>query len=74
MENEQKEWWQSRTIWTGVLTAVCALLKSLGLIPEAIDTTIIDEVVTVGLGIATIYFRAKAEKTIRPVVTPVESA
>jgi predicted amino acid-binding ACT domain protein len=66
---EQKEWWQSRTIWSGILTAVSGILAASDLIPAEIDDTVIDELVTLGLGIATVYFRAKADKEIAP-LTP----
>lgn len=72
METNKKEWWESRTIWTGVLTSGCAILKSLGWLPEGFDNSILDEIVTVGLGIATIIFRVKAVKEIN--VAPVPPA
>lgn len=72
MDNNTKEWWESRTIWTGVLTSACAILKSLDLLPEGFDNSMIDEIVTIGLGIATIIFRVKAVKEIK--VAPVTPA
>jgi hypothetical protein len=61
---ETKQWWESRTIWTGILTAICGILKGFDMLPAALDATMIDEIVTIGLGIATIYFRVKAEKVV----------
>lgn len=71
MDNNTKEWWESRTIWTGVLTSLCAILKSLNWLPEGFDNSMIDEIVTIGLGIATVIFRVKAVKEIKAPVAPV---
>lgn len=65
---EDKLWWQSRTIWTGILTAICAILKGFHLLPKEIDESMIGNIVTVGLGLATIYFRIRATKVIVPAV------
>lgn len=67
---EEKEWWQSRTVWTGALAALCGILHGTGLIPEPISNTIIDEAAGIILSGLTIYFRMKASKLIAPVITP----
>lgn len=67
---EAKKWWESRTVWMGILTSLCAILKTLGLLPETFDHSILDEIVTLGLGLATIYYRIMAVKQVA-VVPPV---
>jgi hypothetical protein len=67
---ETKSWWQSRTIWTGLLTSLWVILAACGLLPAPV-TPVIDAIVTVGLTAVTIYFRYKATKAITPVIVPV---
>ena len=72
MDTNSKDWWQSRTIWMGILTSISGLLHAFHILPKIIDQSLISDVVTLGLGIATIIFRIKAVKEIKvpAIITP----
>lgn len=68
---ETKKWWQSRTIWAGLLTAVAAVVSAAasgGALPAAwaayLTAGNIDKIVTLGLWATTLVFRIVAEKKI----------
>jgi hypothetical protein len=70
---ELKEWYKSRTVWVGILTTVSVVLKGMGWLPDFVNNSFIDEAAGVCLGLATIYFRIKAEKLIAPMVAPIDT-
>ena len=64
----EKQWWQSKTMWAGIVTLVIGVLGSTGLAniggeQEAIVEKIM-EVVTLVVGLITIYGRIKASSVI----------
>jgi hypothetical protein len=65
---ETKPWWTSRTIWVGLATSILAILSGMGLLPLGLEQTIVEELITAVLGIATVYYRSKAVKEIEPVM------
>jgi hypothetical protein len=65
---EMKPWWTSRTIWVGLATSILAILSGMGLLPLGLEQTIVEELITAVLGIATVYYRSKAVKEIEPVM------
>lgn len=79
---ETKKWWQSRTIWTGLLTAIAGIISAAasgGALPASwvvyLTTGNIDKIVTIGLWCTTLLFRILAKKEIKiipPVVPPTE--
>ena len=64
-----KPWWMSKTIWMGLLMAVFALATAAGVVPPGITETLIDETVTLVLGLLTIIFRKQAVAEIAPAPT-----
>jgi predicted membrane-bound dolichyl-phosphate-mannose-protein mannosyltransferase len=69
--DETKKWWQSRTIWFGLLTAISAVISSAasgGALPASwaliLTAGNVDKIVTAGLWIATLVFRILAHKKI----------
>jgi hypothetical protein len=66
---EEKQWWKSRTIWFGIATGISGILTGLGILPTVIDATIINEIVTGGLALATVVSRIFAKKKITTVPT-----
>lgn len=71
MDTTSKDWWQSRTIWMGILTSLSGLLHAFHILPKVVDESLISDAVTLGLGIATVIFRIKAVKEIKvPAIVP----
>lgn len=66
MDN-QIQWWQSRTIWTGLIGTLFAVLSGFGLVPEGLNQDMVLEAVLGVVSVAAILFRVKATKAI---VTP----
>lgn len=65
---QEKVWWQSRTIWTGLIGSVFAILSGLNVLPKDLSS---DMVVNAVLGITSVLavvFRAKATTAIAPVI------
>lgn len=64
MSEENKIWWQSRTVWTGIVGLVFAFLASFKVIPPELTQ---DQVVEVILGVISVFaiiFRVAATKTV----------
>ena len=61
---ETKPWWQSRTIWTGLVTSALAVLSAAGALPVWIDAPLAADIVVGLLGIATVISRAIATKEV----------
>ena len=59
---DTKPWWQSRTLWTGALTAISGVVAAAGVLPPFITEIYIDKIVTIVLGAATVIFRVLADK------------
>ena len=64
----EKQWWQSKTMWAGIVALVVGALGSTGLAniggeQEAIVEKIM-EIVTLAVGMITIYGRIKANSVI----------
>lgn len=66
--NEEKVWWQSRTIWTGLIGAVFAMLGGLNVLPEGLSSDMVVNAVLGVTSVLAVVFRAKATKSIAPVV------
>lgn len=66
--SETKPWWQSRTIWMALATALMALLGASGALPIWVTQSMIEELIIAVLAIATAYYRSKAVTEIQPVV------
>jgi hypothetical protein len=68
-----KNWYESKTIWGGIITAVCGLLAVCGhVIPSASQSALTDSATQIATAIATvvgsalaIYGRLKADKVIK---------
>lgn len=56
----EKGWWKSKTVWTGIFSAVSGVLVLFG-IPVPLDPETLAGSVMVVVGVLTTIFRAKAE-------------
>lgn len=63
MENT-KVWWQSRTIWSGIIGAVFATLGMLNLLPADLTTTQVVDAIMAVTSVAAIVFRFKSTTVI----------
>lgn len=62
--NNEMPWWQSRTVWTGLIGALFAVFSGMGLIPEGLTQDMILQAVLGVVSVAAIVFRVKATKVI----------
>ena len=62
--NEQIQWWQSRTVWAGLIGMLFAVLSGLGLVPEGLTQEMVLEAVIATVSVAAIVFRVQATKVI----------
>lgn len=62
--NDSKPWWQSRTIWIGLIQSIWGALAAAGLLPVWLDATTLVDVGIGILGVATIAARAVASKRV----------
>ena len=63
MENT-KVWWQSRTIWSGIIGAVFAILSILNLLPADLTTIQVVDAIMAVTSVAAIVFRVKSTTVI----------
>lgn len=63
MDN-QIQWWQSRTVWAGLIGTLFAVLSGFGIVPEGLNQGMVLEAVLGVVSVASILFRVKATKTI----------
>jgi hypothetical protein len=57
---ENKPWYLSKTIWTGLVTVIFAVLSGTGALPEGLTEGYVNEVIGGILGVLTILFRTHA--------------
>jgi hypothetical protein len=69
---ETQPWWQTRTIWVGLVTSLFGVLSAAGVLPPFIDAPLVLDLAMGVLGAATVYFRAKATKMVTTVTTTTE--
>lgn len=69
---ETKPWWQSRTIWTGLIGGVAAVLAIFDMLPTGLDQGILVESILGLTSMAAVIFRAKATKSIQSPLPPME--
>lgn len=62
--NETKPWWQSRTIWTGLLGGLYAILSIFKILPEGLEQGMVLEAVLGVTSVLAVLFRAKATKEV----------
>lgn len=62
--NETKPWWQSRTIWTGLLGGLYAILSIFKILPEGLEQEMVLEAVLGVTSVLAVLFRAKATKEV----------
>jgi len=65
---DTKPAWMSRTVWTGFIIALLALLNALGMAPEWLTQPVVEEAVFGVLGILAVVFRIKATKAVEVTV------
>lgn len=67
--NDIKNWWQSKTIWGGIITVVAVALGAFGYTLSGDDQIVLVEIVsTIGGaigGLLAIYGRVKASKAVK---------
>ena len=57
---ESKPFWESRTVWVGLVAVIFAALGAVGALPEGLrEEQVVDAVMAV-TGVLTIVFRAQA--------------
>lgn len=66
---EMKPWWESRTIWLALATALMAILGAAGILPVWLTQSMVEELIIAVLAVATAYYRSKAVKEIQPILT-----
>jgi len=59
-----KGWWQSKTIWTGIVGAIFAALGLLGLVPQGLDAATVVNAVLGVVSVGAIIFRVQANTKI----------
>lgn len=61
---DTKGWWQSRTVWTGIIGLLFAILSMVGWVPEGLSQEHVAEAVMAVVGVLTIVFRIKADTVV----------
>lgn len=69
--NNEKVWWQSRTIWSGVVGTAFAILSMFGWLPTELSSAQVVDAILAVTSIAAVVFRVKAKAAIVPVVPAV---
>lgn len=64
---DQKLWWQSRTIWTGIIGTIFAILAGFDMVPEGLSSEYLVETILGVTSVLAIVFRAKATASISTV-------
>lgn len=64
MDTEQKQWWQSRTIWLGIMGTLFSIFSGLGIIPEGLTSEMVVDAILGVVSVGAIVFRVKATKAI----------
>lgn len=68
---EEKGWWKSRTVWTGLLAMAYGLLAAFGVTaPFGFDMAMANELIIAIVGVLAIVFRVKATAPISAEVVP----
>lgn len=62
--NETKPWWQSRTIWVGLIQSLWGVFAAAGFMPVWLDAPTLVDIGIGILGAATITARALAKKQV----------
>ena len=60
----EKGWYKSRTVWTGIVTAVFGVLALFGLVPPMLDGNSIVEAIMAVVGTLTVIFRGQATEKV----------
>lgn len=66
---EEIVWWQSRTIWTGIVGTAAALVGGFVHLPDGMTVDLMVDAIVGVTSVLAIVFRAKATASIAPVVT-----
>lgn len=66
---EQKVWWQSRTIWTGIVGTLFAILGGFDIIPADLIAGNVVEAILGVTSVLAIVFRVQAKTEIAPLIT-----
>ena len=69
MNNNEKVWWQSRTIWSGIVGTMFAMLSLMGWLPAELSSSQVVDAILAVTSIGAVVFRVKAKAAIAP-VTP----
>ena len=73
MENK-KIWWQSRTIWAGIVGAIFSFLSLLGKVPDGLTVSMVVDAIVGTTSILAIFFRSKAVTMIEPILPTISSS
>lgn len=70
MDNNEIVWWQSRTVWAGIIGTLFACLSALGWLPQDLTSNQVVDAILAVTSIAAIIFRVKAKSPIAPLTPP----
>jgi len=62
MDTETKIWWQSRTVWTGLVGALFAILHQFGMLPVDLTTEMVLNMILGIVSVLAVVFRVDATK------------
>jgi hypothetical protein len=71
---DKKIWWQSRTIWAGIVGAIFSFLSLLGKVPDGLTAAMIVDAIVGTTSVLAIIFRAKADKIIEPILPTISGS
>lgn len=61
-----KNWYESRTVWVGIVTVMFSLLKSFNILPEGLSEEAVVSLFMALSGVLTVVFRVKATAPVGP--------
>lgn len=70
MDNNEKVWWQSRTVWSGIVGSMFAVLSMLGLLPTELSSSQVVDAILAVTSVAAVVFRVQAKASIAPLISP----
>lgn len=68
----QKNWWASKSIWTGIIGSAFAIAAAFGFVPAGLDPEMVTTAVLGVVGVLTVVFRVTATEAVS--LTPVAPA
>lgn len=60
----EKGWYKSKTVWTGIVSAVLGVLSLFGLVPPGLTGETVLAGIMAVVGVLTVFFRGKADSAV----------